>query len=142
MSLLQFARDWWWSMGRWRWANLVPVVIGLALAVRYEAMPLGWIDQGQRALSGNEIRLQTRGTVRAGESLPVRVLGAAPGAYRIGFEGQALQTVELTASSEDAEWNASATARLPVPGRLQERLSIIMMDGDEQAEWPAGRLLF
>ncbi len=131
---------WWRSMGYWRWLNALPIVVALFLSTGYEAMPEGWIDQGQRRLGELEVRLQTRGAVRAGESLPVRVSLSGPGRVRIGFASRELRQLTVE-DADDADNGRQVTTRLTVPSALNETVRIVMIHGTDEAEWRIGRLL-
>jgi hypothetical protein len=136
---LTFFKDWWRTMGHWRWLNLLPVAIALYLAVGYEAMPADWIDRGERQLGDTHVRLYTRGTVRAGKALPVRVSQSGNSALEIGFVEQPLQRLEPVSGQKGSEQEYET--RLQVPATRYDHADLIVRQQGQQARWRIGRLI-
>lgn len=136
---MRFLADWWRSMGRWRWLNVLPLIVALGLALRYEAMPLTWMDQGSRDLGNMEVRLETRGPVRAGELLPVRLTLSRPGTIQVGFSTQApaAAVATVTASNQSLQ----TESRIQVPATSNDRAVVIVSHDQQSARWTIGRLI-
>lgn len=136
---MTFFMDWWRSMGHWRWLNLLPVAIALYLSVGYAAMPSDWIDRGERQLGDTRVRLFTRGTVRAGETLPVRISLAGNSALEIGFAEQPLQRLEPGSGRQGSEQEFAT--QLAVPATRYDHADLIVRQQGQQARWRIGRLI-
>lgn len=123
-------------MGHWRWLNVLPVATALYLSAGYEAMPSEWIDRGERQLGDTSVRLYTRGTIRAGEALPVRLSLSDVMAVEIGFDEQSMQRLEAAGNGEQ-----DYETHLQVPDKLYDNADLLVRRQDQQARWRIGRLI-
>lgn len=130
---MTFLKQWWLSMGHWRWLNLAPVAIALYLSTQYAAMPQGWIEWGERQLGSTNVTLFTRGTVRHGEQLDVRLELSEPGSIALGFASHSMQAFEADSVQLQTE--------LLLPDTPFEEAVLTVSRDQHRADWRIGRLI-
>ena len=134
---MTFLKQGWQSMGHWRWLNMAPILVALAIATRYEAMPTGWIEWQTRSLGETRITLLTRGALRQGEALDIQLQLSEPGTVSLGFESLSMESFPVNPEQQDS----AVQTRIPLPDTPFEKAILIVSKDQHSARWDLGRLI-
>lgn len=134
---MKFIGDWWRAMGMWRWLNILPIAIALYLAIGYEAMADGWINQGRRNLGGNQVRLYTDGAIRAGKPLRMRLVLTEAESLLLDFEGDEHAPFRVEADRATTE----IETEIHVPHTVNRDAIFTVSNHQDDARWNLGRLI-
>jgi len=134
---MKFLRGWWLSMGPWRWLNALPIIVAITLSMVYEPMPSGWTDHGTVTVGGTEVRLASRGAIRAGERLALRLTVSEPAALELGFP----ERQRLAVGAEDFDETGQWQTRLTMPDTPNDVATLAVYNAEYAAGWVLGRLI-
>ncbi|MEM7408814.1 MAG: hypothetical protein AAF430_01095 [Myxococcota bacterium] len=130
-------RIWWTGLGPLRWPTLLLPAVALVLSVVYEPVPWGWRDHGAHTLGEAEAKLFTRGRVRAGRDLELRLELSRDASFGLEIVEGPRVRVEPERDPE-SESHAFETSLAVPPGA--ERVVIRLFDARfQEVRWDLGR---
>ena len=122
-------------MGKWRWINFLIVGYACYLAVKYEAVPDGWINHGRQDLGGAEIRFFSRGRIVPGRELTAKLETSFKDQLSVGFESFDSTFISIESVPGGIEFG------LATPRVATEPPHVVVFDQDNNlARWNIGRL--
>ncbi len=129
----------WKGMGLWKWPAITMLVIWAGLVPFLGPVPPTWQNHGTQTDDNITLTLETRGRMRAGHSIDLRLTANANADREIfvGFEGEPNEVSALTLNGQELQTRVDLS--VPDNGPLTITVRMVTDEGRERVfRWHLG----